>query len=176
MLIGADHAAAEAQFVIEAKDDKSYSRREAREEIDTARKNRDAGVGIFVFAKNTAPAGMTPFQRFGDDLFVVWDPADPQSDLYLQAGLMVARALCTRKAKQREGCAADFTGIDAAILDIEKKADSLDEVRTSAESIKSRADKILNRVRLAREGIGNQVGALRELLADLKTAVETTDG
>ncbi len=172
--MGPDHAAAGARIVVEAKDKEGYLLRKAREEIETARKNRDAGVGLFVFAKDNTPADMTPFQRFGDDLFVVWDPADPLSDLYLQAGLMVARALCSRKAKEREGCAADFAGIDTAILDIEKKADSLEEVRTSAESIKDGADKILKRVDLARKGIGNQIVVLRELIADLKTAVEDT--
>jgi hypothetical protein len=173
--MGPDHAAAGARVVIEAKDKAGFLLRKAREEIDSARKNRQACIGIFVFAKGTAPEGMAPFQRFGDDLFVVWDQNDPQSDLYLQAALMVSRALCTRKAKERAGCAADFAGIDVAILDIEKKADSLDEVRTSAESIKNGADKILNRVRLAREGIGNQIIELRELMADLKTTVQAPD-
>ncbi len=171
-----DHAAAGARIVVEAKDKEHFLLRKAREEIDSARKNRDACIGIFVFAKTTAPPEMPPFQRFGDDLFVVWDPNDPQTDLYLQAALMVARALCTRKAKQRAGCAADFAGIDKAIFDIEKKADSLEEVRTSAESIKTGADKILNRVRIAREGIGNQIVTLRELLADLKGVVEEAGG
>ena len=49
-------------------------------------------------------------------------------------------------------------------------------MRKSTESIKSGADKILKRVQLARDGIGDQIGKLRKLMADLKTAVETTDG
>ena len=42
--------------------------RSAREEIETARKNRGADWGVFVFSKKTAPAGLEPFsalrQRF----------------------------------------------------------------------------------------------------------------
>lgn len=172
--MGPDHAAACARIVVESKDKEGFLLRKAREEIDVARKNREAGIGLFVFAKTTAPEGMSPFQRFGDDLFVIWDQNDPHSDLYLQAALMVARALCTRKAKQREGCAADFTGIDAVILDIEKKSESLDEVRTSAESIKGGADKILKRVQLVRDNLDKQIVALRDLMADLKTSLENT--
>lgn len=171
--MGPEHAAAGARIVIESKDKEGMLLRKAREEIETARKNREACVGIFIFAKGNATEGMAPFQRFGDDLFVVWDQYDPHSDLYLQAALMVARALCTRKAKQREGCAADFTGIDAAILDIEKKSESLDEVRTSAESIKGGADKILKRVQLVRDNLDKQILALRDLMADLRTSMET---
>lgn len=170
--MGPDHVAADAKIVVEAKDKGGYSLPSAREEIDQARKNRGACVGIFVFAKTTALEGLPPFQRVGDDLFVVWDADDPQSDVYLQAALMVARALCTRQAKQRDACTADFSGIDKAIIDIEKKAESLDEIDTSATTIKNGAEKILKRVELARKGIVDQVAALRELLGDLKASVQ----
>jgi hypothetical protein len=170
--MGPDHLAAGARIVVESKDKDGYTLQKAREEIDQARKNRQAAIGLFVFARPRAPDGMAPLQRLGDDLFVAWDPYDRQSDIFLQAGLMVARALSTRKAKQRDACAADLVGIEKAIIDIEKKAESLEEVRTSAETIKSGAEKILNRVRIAREGIVQQVGTLRELMADLKVSVE----
>lgn len=173
--MGPDHVAAGARIVVEAKDKDGYSLQKAREEIEQGRKNRQAGVGLFVFAKARAPEGMLPLQRLGDDVFVVWDPDDVQSDIFMQAGLMVTRALCARGAKLRDACAVDFLSIDKAIADIEKKSESLDEIRVSAETIKNGADKILNRVRIATEGFGKQVAALRELLSDLKTSMETAE-
>lgn len=163
-----DCLAGGAKIVVEAKDKIGYKLDQARLEIEQGRTNRGACVGLFVFARATAPEGLEPLQRLGDDLFVVWNPDDPQSDIYLRAGLMAARALCARQAKQRQDCTADFDGIDRAINDIEKKADSLDEIRTSAESISSGADKILKRVELARKGIESQVAALRDLMSGLK--------
>jgi hypothetical protein len=169
--MGPDHVAAGARIVVEAKDKKAYTFQQAREEIEQGRKNRAACVGLFVFAKSTAPEGLAPFQRIGDDLFVIWDADDPQTDIHLEAGLTVARALCTRQAKQRDASAADFVGIDKAINDIEKKAESLDAIRKAAETIQSGAETILDRVRIARDGIVKQVGSLRDLMTDLKTSL-----
>jgi hypothetical protein len=169
--LGPGQAAAGAKIVVECKDEAGYSLPKARVEIEQARKNRGASVGLFVFAKANAPAGLVAFQRLGDDLFIVWNPDDPQSDLYLDAGLLVARALCTRQAQRRGAVTADFETIAKSILDIEKKAGSLEEIATSAESIASGADKILKRVRIAREGIEKQVAALRSLMEDLKSVI-----
>ena len=47
--LGPEHAAAGARIVIEAKERRGVDLGKAREEMATARKNRDAGVGIFVF-------------------------------------------------------------------------------------------------------------------------------
>lgn len=49
------------------------------------------------------PSGLAPFQRIGDDVFIIWDADDPQTDIYMQAGVTVCRALCSRQAKEREG-------------------------------------------------------------------------
>ena len=53
--LGDDCVAAGARFVIGAKEDKSYTLPIARAELETAKKNRDAGVGVFVFSQKTAP-------------------------------------------------------------------------------------------------------------------------
>ena len=53
--LGPDCAAAGVRYVIEAKESASYDIGKAREEIDAARRNRGAAVGVFVFSKKTAP-------------------------------------------------------------------------------------------------------------------------
>ena len=50
--------------------------------------------------------------------------------------------------------------------------ESLNEIRDSAETIKGGADKILNRVRLAQDGIARQVENLREQVAELKASAD----
>ena len=52
----------------------------------------------------------------------------------------------------------------------------VDLIREAAESIKGKADDILNRVRLARKGIEDQVDKLREVMSDLKSTKEPRHG
>jgi hypothetical protein len=174
--LGPEHVAAGARIAVEAKDKEKYTLEKARAEIEQGRKNRGAAIGLFVFSRKTAPEGLQPFQRIGDDLFVLWDAEDADSDLYLDAALTVAHALSTRQARQRDANAADLVEMEKSILDVEKKAGSLDLIREAAESIKGKADDILNRVRLARKGIEDQVDKLREVMSDLKSTKEPRHG
>jgi len=169
--LGPDSAAPGARVVVEAKEEAGYSLARAREEIETARKNRDAEWGLFVFSKKTAPSGLEPFQRYGNDLIVVWDVADTMSDVFLKAGVIAARALCFRAERQSAAQQVDFKVIESAINEIEKRACNLDEVRKSAETIHSSSTKILDRVRIDREALEKQVATLREKVQDLREII-----
>jgi hypothetical protein len=166
--LGPDSAAPGARIAVEAKDEAAYTLARARDEIETARKNRGADWGLFVFAKKTAPPGLEPFQRYGNDFVVVWDAEDVLTDVFLKAGIIAARALCFRDEKQSAAQQCDFEAIEKAILEIEKRAGNLEEVRKSAETIQSASKKILDRVRIDRESLDTQVEVLRERVKDLR--------
>lgn len=166
--LGPDSPAPGAKIVIEAKEDAGYTLPKACEEIKLARDNRGAQWGLFVFSKKSAPGNLEPFARYGNDVMVIWDADDPQSDVFLKAGLMVTRALCIRASRQSEAQAADFEAMDGAILEIKKRAEGLDEIRKSAETIQSASGKILERVRINREALDRQVEILRDKMIDLK--------
>jgi hypothetical protein len=93
--LGPEHAAAGARICVEAKEVVGFDLRQARAEIEEGRKNRDARIGMFVYSKKTAPTGLEPISRFGDDVFVIWDAEDATTDIFLKLGLTVARALCS---------------------------------------------------------------------------------
>jgi hypothetical protein len=169
--LGPDSAAPGARIVVEAKEEVGYTLSRAREEIETARKNRDAEWGLFVFSKKTAPRGLEPFQRYGNDLVVIWDAEDAASDVYLKAGILACRALCFRAQRQSAAQQVDFDVIEKAILEIEKRAGNLDEVRKAAETIQSASGKILERVRIDRDALEKQVVLLRDRVEDLKSTV-----
>jgi hypothetical protein len=99
--LGPDCAAAGEKIVLEAKGNRSYTLEDARSEIEQARKNRDAGVGIFVFERSRAPEGMQPFGRIDNDIFIIWDAADASTDVYLSAAISVAKALLVRARHDR---------------------------------------------------------------------------
>jgi hypothetical protein len=157
--LGPEHRAAGARIVVEAKEEAGYSLAQAREEIELARKNRQAEIGIFVFSARTAPAGQRRFERVGSDLFVVWDREESTSDVYLDAALSVARTLCVRRHAQH-AADVDFGELDRALRDVEKQIEGLDEIRSSAETIESGSAKILKRVGLMRDRLGRAVETL----------------
>lgn len=173
--LGPENAAAGAKVVLEAKQKAGYTLAEARIEIEKARKNRDAQIGLFVFSRRLAPTDMEPLTRYGNDLFLVWDAEDVSTDPYFHAALEIARALCVRTQHTKERMTIDFVPIDKSILDIEKRVNNLDEIGSSASRIKSSSEKILKRVELDRAALEKQVSFLRESMTDLKQAVGQSD-
>ena len=169
--LGPDSAAPGAKIVVEAKEEKNYSLADARKEIDTARDNREAQTGLFIFSSRTAPTGLEPFTRLGNDVFVVWDQENPATDTYLQVGFDLAKALCLRAKVQDLAQSEDIGAIDEMILDIEKKANSLEEVAKWAETIKSNAGKIIKSAERVREEIVGQVENLQRHLTNLKDSL-----
>jgi hypothetical protein len=170
--LGPDSAAPGARIVVEAKEDASFTLAKARGEIEEARKNRGAQLGLFVFSRRTAPEALADVVHLGSDVFVVWDPENATSDLHLKIGLTLARALCIRVGKHHESREADFEAITQAILEIEKQSQALGEVTKSAETIKSGSESILERVRITRKSLERQVETLQERLDDLKLAAD----
>lgn len=166
-----DSAAPAARIVVEAKEKVNYSLADARVEIETGRKNREAQVGLFVFSQRNAPSGLDGVARFGDDVLVVWDAEDAASDLFLKVGLTLAKALCIRTGRQSKTQAADFEAIMASILEVEKQTQSLDEITKSSETIRSATEKISDRVRIAKGKLEKQVEQLKEKIADVRAAI-----
>lgn len=166
--LGPESTAAGARIVVEAKQKAGYSLREARAEIETARKNRDAQIGLFVFSRRLAPTDLEPLTRHGNDLFLVWDPEDTTTDPYFMAALEIARALCVRAEFESEQRMIDFASIEDSVLQIEKRVKNLDQIRTSAQTIRSSSEKILERVRIDQETLDKQLATLRECVGDIK--------
>ena len=166
--LGPDKAAAGARIVVEAKDKSNYSLADAVQEIAEARNNRDAQIGVFVYAEQNCPQGLDRSLRIGTDIFTVWDPEDPQTEVYVQAALSVATALCTTACLTREADEVDVEAIEKAILEIEKQVELMGEIETSARTIESGAHKILERVRKSTTALRKQCDELREKTVDVK--------
>jgi hypothetical protein len=170
-VLGPDSAAPAARIVVEAKAEQGYDLASARAELDTARENRDAQVGLFVFARRVAPAGLEPVSRFGLDVLVVWDPDDPSTDLYVTLGYSVARAIAIATKRVGARVAADVERIDRALLEIARNIEALEEVTISAQTVRNAGDKIERRVRIVREAIDHQLELLKEHVDALKEQV-----
>jgi hypothetical protein len=171
--LGSECAASGEKIVVEAKEDQSYDLGTVRLEIETARKNREATIGLFVFSKRTAPVHLQSLLRHGNDIFVVWDADDINSDVILKSALSLAKALCVRQASVHVADIADFKIIDAAILEIETEARRLGNMKTWTETIQSNSGKILEEVRKMNDALERQIQVLKDGIASVKRSTST---
>ncbi|MCA9095233.1 MAG: hypothetical protein KDA68_17220 [Planctomycetaceae bacterium] len=174
--VGCDHVAEGAKVVIEAKEHSSYNIKKALDELDEAIKNRESQCGIFVFSKRTAPQGLEPLSRHGRSLIAVWDSENRESDLFVRLGLSVAKALCTRQARERNQIDIDFSMLDRALEEICKQVDQIDSVNTLATTIRNNGEKIVKQVQKSKESLLAQVEILQTTLQDLRQKLESESG
>ncbi len=167
--LGPDNAAAGARIAVEFKEAANYTLKTTLDEIDTARKNRDAGIGLFVHSRRTAPAGLEALARYGSDIVVVWDRDDEASDAYLKAGFMAAKALAVRARMENAERAADFQAIDKSLNEIQRQVKYLEDIRTWSGTIKSSADKVIDRVERMQKALADELDELGEQVAQLKS-------
>jgi len=168
--LGPDSAAPGARIVWEAKEDRSYDLRRALDEIDEARRNRQAQVGVFVFSRRTAPPGLQPLARYGRDVVAVWDAEDPASDLVLRAAASVARALAVRERAAGDQTAETSQAIELATRAVEKQVGYLQEIITWSATIKNNAEKVIDRATRMAADLRKEVERLDEQVAALRTA------
>lgn len=166
--LGTDHVADGAKIVLEAKEDSSYNLKKALDELDEAIKNRESQCGIFVFSKRMAPAGLEPLSRHGRRLIAVWDSQDRETDLFVKLGLSVAKALCTRQAKERDQINVDFSILDRALEEICKQVDQIETVNTLASTVRNNGEKIMTQVQKSKKTLLAQVEVLQTALMDLR--------
>ncbi len=166
--LGADSAAAHARIVWEAKEKQGYSLRSALEEIDEARRNRRAQVGVFVFSSKTAPEGLELLQRYGADVVAVWDAEEPWSDLAMRAAYSLARALAVREHRTDRESQAAIAEIEAAARGVERQVGHLSEVRRWAETVKGHGEKIAERAGRMVEELHRDVERLDAQVAQMR--------
>jgi len=170
--IGPEKLAAGARIVVEAKESASYDLAKTIDEADTARRNRSAGVCIFVHSTKTAGPSIPPFARYGHDLVVKWDAEDAAGDVWLQAALMVATALSARAASHDKEDAGSFERIDKAVERVRKQIDGFEELTTLATTVQRSGEKILSRAKLMQEGLASQIEAIGQEFLKVKERVE----
>lgn len=167
LTLGGDHAAAGARIVFEAKESKGYALKTALDEIEKARDNRVAGIGVFVYSVRTAPAGVAPVKRYGQDVVVTWHPDAPETAANLAAGIAIAEALSVRTAASGTS-EADIVAIETAIIAIEKYCEGLEEITKSAESVRKSASKIIKRAGLMGVGLEKELTTLSAKVIEVK--------
>ncbi|WP_438002346.1 hypothetical protein WMF26_24840 [Sorangium sp. So ce185] len=152
-------------LVIEAKRDGAYTVTKALQELECARGNRLAQSGVFVMARSHAPAAFPRFARYGNDILVVWDEEDKETDPYLHAAVLLGLALAS--CQRRPEDAGDIK----ALVDIEhlirKELDRLERMRKLSESISSNAEQLGEEVRKGGDALGRLLRKAKATLTAL---------
>jgi hypothetical protein len=137
--------------VFEAKRDSSYTTQKALDELDGARKNRKASVGVFVMARSHAPDTFPRFARYGNNVLTVWDDQDPATDPYLHAAVLLGVGLVTRA--KAVGDAGDITAVHDLESRIEHELNRLSKMEKHNESIKRSAENLSEEIRKAQKAL-----------------------
>lgn len=166
--LGPESAAPGARIVIEAKEHGGYDLRKLVEELGQARENREAQVGVGVMSRATAPEHMETLTRIGSDIIVVWDRDDELTDVMLTAALSLARGLAVRERGQRNQVQAELSAIEDACRRIAKSVESLSEILTTAETVRTSGIKIHDRAQRLQDDLNKQLEVLRANVDGLK--------
>ncbi len=147
--------------VFECKREAGFSVTKALNELDTARENRGASVGVFVMASSHASADFPAFARYGNSLLVTFDPESEASWPRLQAAVMVALALASRRQQEKDAGDVD------ALKDMEKRLqgelERVEKMRTHCSAIRKN-----------NEGLGKQLDQAEKELKELLVRAEKT--
>jgi len=161
--LGDDTAAPGKTIVFEAKKASGYTLKKIKDELDRAKKNRGADIGIFVFCKGYEPPEVGDFYRLGSDFVVTVDEGSLMSEkavVFLEAAYRIARAMIVTRVKEEEKESIDEGYIrgemDNILKALERASDILTKVgtiRNSADAIEKNVEKLMDSVRQHVENI-----------------------
>lgn len=170
----ADSVHCGATVVIEVKRDGSYNATKALQELEIARSNRGASVGVFIMSRSHAPIGFPAFARYGNDVLVIWDDQDESTDPYLHAAILLGLGLATRQLKpSQEGNIDALADIESRI---QKELTRHQRMQRMAENIKKNADDLSDELRIGSDKmnvlIRNAKDTLKALNVELTESTE----
>jgi hypothetical protein len=103
---------------------------------------------------------------------VQWAAEDDSTDMWLQAALMAAHAISMQINSNDKEEAASFETIDSAMERVRKYIEGFEEISTAANTTKSAAERILNRARIMKDGLDNQVQLIWDEFIKVKHLAE----
>lgn len=154
----------ELRIVVECKD-RPVSLRAIREELEGAKRNRAACVGLVIFSEAHAPAGMAPFDVRSGDVYCVVDPESVDRAV-LEAGLRLARllAMATRREAETE---VDAAAVGVALQAIRGQLDAIRALKVQLTSIGTCSQQVSAGLDKLREGV---LARIADAEAQLRTA------
>lgn len=175
--LGPECVAAGERMVVEAKRSQSYTRGKALDECKAARENRSAQVAIFVWDRASADH-QPPLARYSNDIIVLWDVDDPNSDVYVQAAYWLARSLVVPRNHDDGVQQTRRLQVDKAFEQILSLSTTIEQVKKAGEMVVKQGHSIITNAVNLNGQLAAQIDALRLLTShttDLSVADEESD-
>jgi hypothetical protein len=137
--LGESAGAPGAHIVVEVKDSPMRFRA-AVDELQEAKANRQASIGIFVFARGSEPPEVGDFRRVGEDFFCTVDKEslrDGGPNMFLTAAYTIARAMIVANTRKAMGGELNLAQIETDIEALALWCDRVGEMVTKARSLQS---------------------------------------
>jgi hypothetical protein len=154
----------DGRIVFEAKNT-ALGIRETFEQIEGAMLNRDAQVGVAVFASQDQAPTAVPFQESDTKAIVVYNPDEGIDALRL--------AYMWARTKVRQELASN-AGFDIDVARVSALVDEARQALAVATTIKGNHTKAKNAIEKATEGVDDLVGKAREVLDKLADELAST--
>jgi hypothetical protein len=138
-----------------------------RDELDEARRNRDAAVGLVVFSTAHAPSGIAPFDVRLGDVYCTIDPHEPEPAT-LEAAFRLARLLAVSTIRG-PAAAVDTEAVRAALARISAELDALRALKTRLTAIGTAAAAVSAGLDQLRAGV---LARVTEAEAELRAGSE----
>lgn len=113
---------------------------DAIDELQEAKKNREASSGIFVFARGCEPCEVGDFRRIGEDFYVTVQREDLAAEkplLYFDSAYKIARALTVASARKGTAGELDLQKVEEQLNALATWSDRIAEMSTKARTIQS---------------------------------------
>jgi hypothetical protein len=167
LTLGQTSGAPGKRVVIEVKKERNYRLKDAIDELKEAKENREAVVGVFVFAKGYEPAEVGEFLRLGQDFYVTVDEdalGKGQPPLFLDTAYKIARALLVTSARKEEAKEIDVERVRCQIEAVIESVRRLSDLGTKAKTISSSSKFIEETVMELRTEMESQLAGILVLL------------
>jgi hypothetical protein len=154
------------KIVVESKD-QPLRLKDARDELEKAKKNREAVCGIFAFAKGCEPPEVGDFRRIGEDFFCTVDKQFLNSGeplLYMEAAYKIARAQAVAVIRAEESGTMDLQRVRDHLDALAEWVRQMGEVATKASTVRKNGEAIETAVTTMKKDMEQRINTVLQLL------------
>jgi hypothetical protein len=169
--IDKDFIPAQKRIVIEVKGSMGYTMQKAIDELDKAKKNRDASIGIFAFEKGCEPDGMGDLKINRHDFYITVDRSaleNGDSVPYLDSAYDLSRLLILAFEKEKTEVSFDREFFEAKVKEILNIVAKQSDVDTTIKQISSSATTLKKQIESFRETIEKEIMLLLKCFSGVK--------
>jgi hypothetical protein len=164
--LGESTGAPGVNIIVEAKD-REVKLKDARAELQEAKTNRKAAIGIYVWSRGTEPTEVGHFRRIGDDFYVSVDRDDLRAGrplLYFDAAYRIARAMAVAAVRKEAAEEVDLVGIENHVEALGTWSNRIADMSVKARTVKNNGKLIEDCATELKEELDNRIMAILKML------------